>query len=199
MKSRAPSDHFFANEFPHFFDLWGELGAGGPIGGHQFIHIESEGLAATKNGKIKISRIYDTKLNRFFVGPAFGGGKGVEESGKRFSIHLADVLNGAHRPVSAMGDFAGVEIGSGEEVRVGDLPLPDLIEVGGCDPASGGAAGFFLEDVGAVVFPGEIEQAMDQVGNHGAFVDGETLDDLVALVFKRSGFPPDLPWVCHHT
>jgi hypothetical protein len=90
------------------------------------------------------------------------------------------------------GEFAGEVVRAGEEIRVGDLGLAHLVPVGRRDAAAGGAARFLGEDVGAVVLPGEVEQAVREVGHHGALVDDEAGEDGVALLFERFRLPPEL-------
>ena len=106
--------------------------------------------------------------------------------------HAADVLDGAQRAVGALGELAGEVIRAGEKIGEGDLPLADLVVVGGRDAAAGGAARLLGEDVDAVVLPREVEQAVGEVGDHRALVDQQAGEDGVALFLERAGFPPDL-------
>jgi len=101
-------------------------------------------------------------------------------------------LNRAASAIGALSEFAGEEVGAGEKVGIGDLLLADLVEIGGGDAATGGAAGFLGEDVDAVVFPSEIEEAVSEIGDEGALVDEETRKNGVPFTFERLGFPPDL-------
>jgi len=168
-----------------------QLGAGVPVGFDQRFEVEAERAVAAEAGEVEVSGGEDAGIDGRLIGAGFGGGEFVEESGESRGIDLADMLDGAQGAVGALSDFAGVEIGAGQKVGVGNLPLADLIGVGGGDAAPGGAPRFFVQDVGAVVFPGEIEEAVNEVGDHGALVDGETTDHRVAFGLEGGGFPPD--------
>ena len=102
------------------------------------------------------------------------------------------MLDGAQGAVGALGELAGVVFAGAEEIGVSDLPLADLVSVGRGDAAAGGAARLLGEDLYAVVFPCEVEQAVGEVGDHGALVDDEAGEDVVALALEREGFPPGL-------
>ena len=102
------------------------------------------------------------------------------------------MLDGGEGAVGALGEFLGVGLAGAKEVGVGDLPLAHFILIGRRDATAGGATRFLMEDVHAVVFPGEVEQAMGQVGNQGALVDDEAGEDVVALLFEWHGLPPGL-------
>lgn len=191
----ATGGQLAANEFANFADLGTELGASFPVGFDQLFEVEREGGVSAETGEVEVFGGEDTGVDRGLVGARFGSGEFIEESGEGLGINLADVLDGADGAFGALGDFTGVEIGAGEEVGVGDLPLANLVGVGGRDASAGGTAGLFLEDVLPVVFPSEIEEAVNKVGDHGALVDGEAVDDDVAFGLEGRGFPPDFTGV----
>jgi len=105
------------------------------------------------------------------------------------------VLNGPQCAIGTLGEFARKVVRPREEVGKGDLLLAHFVEIGGGDAATGGAAWFFAEDIDAVVFGGEVEQAMGDVRNHGAFVDEQAREDRMAFELQRFCLPPDLTWV----
>lgn len=181
-----------ADELTDLADVFGEARAGAPVNGGEFFEVQREGRVAAELFEIEFAGGEQVELDGGVVGAEFGGGEGVEKAMPIGGRDAADVFDGAYRAVGALGEAAGEEVGAGEEVAVGDLPLGGLVGVGRGDATAGGAAGFLGENVDAVVFPGEVEEAVGEVGDHGALVDEEPVDDAIALMFERGGFPPNL-------
>ena len=193
----AARREFSTDDLAHFANLGGKTGAGGPVGLDQLLEIEGERRVSAEAREVEIGRGNHPRFDRGLIGAGLGGGEHIEESGKGGRIDFADVLNGAQGPIGALGDFARVVVGAREEVGIGDLPLAHLVGVGRGDTASGGSARFFFEHVDAVVLPREVEQAVNEVGHHGALIDRKAADDGVAFMLERGGFPPDFARIRH--
>ena len=100
--------------------------------------------------------------------------------------------------ISPLGKLARKPVPPRMKIRECDLPLADLVEIGRRDSAAGGPTGFLGEDVRAIVLPREIEQAVREIGHQGAFVDEESRQHGVALLFQGPGLPPYLARIGHH-
>ncbi len=96
------------------------------------------------------------------------------------------------RSLAAKTSFGATEVG------VENLELADFVEIGGRDAAASGAARVVFEDVHAVVFEGEVEQAVADVGNQATLVDREALERDVAVLLGVGDFPEELARVGDH-
>ena len=193
-----PGLEFAENQLADFPDIFGEGSAGGPVGRGQRFEVEREGRSAAKLSEVEFVGGEHPEFDGLGIGAFFGGGELVEESGERFRTDAVDVLDGAQGAVGALGEFAGEEIRAREKIGKCDLLLADFVEVGGGDAAAGGATRLFAEDLDAVIFGGEVEESVGEVGDHCALVDQEAGEDRVALEFEGFRFPPDLAWICDH-
>jgi hypothetical protein len=177
--------------------FFAKRGAGGPVNLGEARQVERERLGPAELREIELRLGEHTGLDRLGVGAGLGGGQRVEEAGEFLRRDAADVLDGAQRAVGALRELAGEVVRAGEEIGIGDLRLADLVPVGRRDAAAGRAARLLGEDVGAVVLPGEVEQAVREVGHHRALVDEEAREDGVAFLFERLGLPPEFARVGH--
>ena len=148
-------------------------------------------------GEIKFCFREDAGLDGLGVGALLGCGELIKKAGKRFGRDSADMLDGAEGAIGPLGEFSRKEIWASEKVGVSDLGLAHLVKVGGSDPSAGGAARFFGENLGAIIFPSEIEQAVGEIGDHRAFVDDEAGENGVTFLLKRAGFPSKFAGIGH--
>ena len=95
----------------------------------------------------------------------------------------------AERTVGTITQLGGEDFFRRAEVGVENLELADFIEVGGGDAAASRATWVVFEDVHAVVFEGEVEQAVADVGNEATLVDREALECDVAVLLSIGDFP----------
>ena len=124
--------------------------------------------------------------------------EGVEKLGPAFGAELADVFDGAQGAADAMAQFAGEDLFICAKVRIGDLHLRDLVRVSGRNPASGRTAWFFFENMNAVILPGEIEQAVREIGNERAFVNAQAAESRMTVEFGVGALPEKLARIGHH-
>jgi len=184
--------HLLEDDLADFADLGGEGVAGLPVGFGEGLEVEGEGGAALEAEEVELAGLEDAGLDGLGVGALLRGGEFGEVVVPSFRCHAADVLDGAQGAVGAGGELAGECLAGAAEIGVVDLPLAGLVAVGGGDAAAGGTAGLLAEDGDAIVFPGEVEQAVGEVGDEGALVDGEAVDDLEAAFLQRLDLPPEL-------
>ena len=132
-----------------------------------------KGAAPRKRREVEFLPAEDAQLNGLGVGPQLGGGQAVEEGTPVLGTDAVDVLDRAERAVGALRQAAGEEIRAGEKIREIHLPVAGFLLIGGSDAAPGRAAGLLRQDVHPIVFLGQIEQAVGQVGQHRPLVDQE--------------------------
>ena len=170
----------------------GEGGAGLPVALEHGGVIEGEGFLAGEAGEVEFRGREDAGLDGAFVGAQFRFGELGEEAGPLLGRELADVAHDRSGAVQA-GREAGRVVGfRAEELGVVDLELADFVRVSRRDAAAGGAAGFVAEDVDAIVFPGQVEDAVGDVADHAALVDEQAVEDRDADLLEREGFPEGL-------
>jgi hypothetical protein len=73
--------------------------------------------------------------------------------------------------MKAGGETFGVGGLSAEELGVINLHLADFVRVSGRDATTRGTAGLLAKRMDAVVFPGEVEDAVGDVADHAALID----------------------------
>ena len=133
------------------------------------------------------------------VGALLRRSEPVEKVRARLSrLDPADVLDGAAGAVRALGELAREIIRPRQKVRKVHLPVGGFLAVGGRNAAPGGAARLLVQRVDAIVLPGQVEQPVRHVGNHGALVDQQALQDGIALFLERTGFPQEFSRVGDH-
>ena len=139
----------------------------------------------------------DPGIDGTLVGAEFGFGKFNKQTGPFFRGKFTDIAHDGGGPVKASGK-PGRVIGFGaEEFGVVDLELTDLIGVSGRDATSGRATSFMTEDMDAIVFPSQVEDAVGHIAHHAAFIDEQSGEDGDADFFKRKGFPESLARIGH--
>ncbi len=180
------------DELAHIDDLRCERLSGGPVGFDQRFDVEGEGAGSGELAEVKFGFGESSAFDDFGVGAGFGAGQRLEKSGPAIRGDLADVLDDAQRALGSLTEFLGEDFFVAEEIGVINLELADLVEIGGCDAAAGGAAGIFFQHVDTVVFPREVEQAVAEVGDQATLVDGEALECDMAVFLRISDFPQEL-------
>ena len=193
----APLVEFTEDQFAHVGDFSGQCVTGCPVGVDQGVRVDREGVGSGEAGEVELGGFAAAGVDQFLVGPGLRLGQGIEERRPTTGCDAADVLDGAFSTVDALPDLAGVGVLFAEEVGVVDLELADFVEVGGGDAAAGGAAGLALQDVDAVVLPGQVEEPVDRVGDEAALVDGEAAQGVVAVVPGVGALPEELAGIGH--
>ena len=183
--------------FAHVADGVGEGGPGLPIALKHRGVVEGERLPAREAGEVEFRGREHAGLDRALVGAELGLGELGEEAGPFLGRELADVADDRGGAMQAGGEARRVVGLRAEELGVMDLELADFVGVGRGDAPAGGAAGLVAEDVDAVGFPGEVEDAVRDVADHAAFVDQQAGQDGDADLLERQGLPEGLARVGH--
>ncbi len=152
-------------------DRRGELGAGLPVRGKYRRMIESERRWPGVLREVEFRGREDAGIDGTLVGAEFGFGKFDEEAGPFFRGEFADIAHDGGGAVETSGKTGRVLGFSAEEFGIMNLELTDLVGVSGRDAATGRAAGFMAQDVDAIVFPSQIEDAVGDIAHHAAFID----------------------------
>lgn len=162
-----------------------------PVGFDQLAGVDGERLFTFETVEVELALGKDPAGDTVGVGAGFSLGQDVEKLIPGRGVHLANVADAGQGALHPLGETFREKILRPAEIREVDLPLAGLIPVGRRNAASGGAARLFLKNMGAVMFPGEVEQAVGKVGHHGSLVDGQAGENAVAALFERMRFPPD--------
>ncbi len=159
------------NQLADFADVGRKGYACGPGNLREGFEVERERRCAAEAREIKFFFVENPEFDPFSIRAELGGGEFVEETSEGFGADAADVLDDTEGTVGALGEFARKEVGASKEIRECHLPLADFVGVSGRDAAASRSAGFFGEDLFAIIFPSKIEEAMREVGDHCALVD----------------------------
>ena len=125
------------NEFTHVADLCGELLACCPVGLDQCVNIQREGLVAGELTEFEFFGRECRAVDDCLVGFRFGTGKGVKQTGPTLGGDLADVLNDAQCAIGAVTKLRCKDIFGATKVGIKNLKLPDFVQIGGSDAATG--------------------------------------------------------------
>ena len=190
--------HGVEHEVAHVANGGNKFLPGVPVNFDDLFAVKLEGRSRVKLCEVEIGFGEDAVVDGGGVSADFGGGELFEEFAPEFRCDSANVLDSALGAIHAGVHFFFKNFFRSEEIRVGDLPLPDFVAVRGRDAAPRGAAREVLEDVHAVVFKREVKHAVGNIAEHGALVDAQARVNRDVHLFERARFPVEFARVGNH-